>query len=298
MYKLICLFSFLFILLQSQAQYQQLDSLPGHHTRIYFSKGADIRANYIAGLVDSAYSYYTKLLNFSPEVELLVLSEADWKTYTNMPVVGMPHYDNTNNRKLVVAAGDNPLWRSFLPPLDRMDSVTAKRVREVYTMADGTLSMAAFFDLLAVHELAHAYHMQAGVKMQRQWMAELFVNMMLHNFVATYRPDLLPALTVFPQMVLGQGSAQYKFKQLHDIEDHYQEIGGKYPKNYGWFQCRWHIAAGEIYDKAGDKAAVRLWNILRQTKNKLDDAGLSSLLKKKVHKSVASVMDDWEKNTR
>src|SRR6478672_6971364 len=282
MQKFITLLSFSFLLHSASAQYQQLDSLQGHRTKIYFSKGANSRANYLAVLMDKAYQYYNKLLNFSPDVELLVLSVKDWKTYTNMPVVGMPHYDNSNNKKLVVASEDNPLWRSLVPPMELLDSATAGRVKAVYTMDDETLSMARFFDLLALHELAHAYHMQAGIKMQRQWMSELFVNMMLHNFVAEKMPELLPALTVFPTMVVGQGSASFQFKRLQDIEEKYTEIGSRHPKNYGWFQCRWHMAAGEIYDKAGAKAGVKLWKILRRMTSKLDDQALSSLLKNKV----------------
>jgi hypothetical protein len=282
----------------ANAQYEKLDSLTGHTVNIYYSKGSEQRAGSIALLVDSAMKYYNNLLKFTPKVDLLILSVNDWKRYTNMPVVGMPHYDNANNRKLVVAAENNDLWRSFTPPLDKIDAPLAQAIRSAYTMEDGSISMERFFDMLALHELAHAFHMQADIKMQRQWMAELFVNMMLHNFVAEKMPALLPALTVFPKMVVAGGSAQYKYKRLQDIEERYNEIGGQYPKNYGWFQCRWHMAAGDIYDVAGSKAAVKLWKALGAQSKKLDDESFATLLKKKVHSSVAGVMTEWDKKTK
>jgi 23S rRNA-/tRNA-specific pseudouridylate synthase len=38
--------------------------------------------------------------------------------------------------------------------------------------------------LLALHEMGHSYTAQAGLKMHRYWMGELFVNIILHTFKA------------------------------------------------------------------------------------------------------------------
>jgi hypothetical protein len=32
------------------------------------------------------------------------------------------------------------------------------------------------------------------------------------------------------------------------------------PWNYGWYQCRFHVAAAEVFDRAGPGAARRLWD--------------------------------------
>lgn len=281
----------------ANAQYEALDSLNGHRIQIYHSKGSQQRAEYVAAVTDSAFVYYSELLGFKPSVEMLVLSVADWNRYTNMPVIGMPHYDNTNNKKLVIAAEDNAFWQSFIPPLDKMDPAMAKAIKATYSRPNGTLSMESFFDLLALHELAHAFHMQAGINMQRKWMGELFVNMMLHSFVAEKMPHLLPALTVFPKMVVSAGSANYTYKKLQDIEERYDEIGSRHPNNYGWFQSRWHMAAANIYDNAGAAGAVKLWNALLQTTQKQTDVDLIKLLTK-AHPSIAAIMTNWDADTR
>jgi hypothetical protein len=74
-----------------------------------------------------------------------------------------------------VAAEDNALWKSFIPPSEQLPPSLAAQIKEVYSK-DDALTMQPFFDLLALHELGHAFHQQAGLTMQRKWMGELFCN--------------------------------------------------------------------------------------------------------------------------
>jgi len=41
--------------------------------------------------------------------------------------------------------------------------------------------------------------------MQRLWMQELFCNIMLHTYIAENEPQNLPALELFPEMVVSGG---------------------------------------------------------------------------------------------
>ncbi|HEY6626363.1 MAG TPA: hypothetical protein VIZ21_05365, partial [Ignavibacteriaceae bacterium] len=159
---------------------------------------------------------------------------------------------------------------------------------------NGGLLMQAFFDLLAIHEIGHAYHHQAGVNVQRMWMGELFCNILLHTYIAENEPEQLPALTVFPQMVIAGVKEEYKFTSLTDVEERYEEIGQKYPKNYSWYQCRWHSAAGDIYDASGVEAFVKFWNAFSDQREKLNDEELAVFLSEKVHQSIADVMLKWD----
>jgi hypothetical protein len=74
-------------------------------------------------------------------------------------------------------------------------------------------------------------------------------------------------------------------------------MGSKHPKNYGWFQCRWHSAAAGIYDTGGKELFTKLWKALKDQKEKLPDALLVDFLEKKVSRSVADVMRNWDKET-
>lgn len=275
--------------------YDQLNNLPGHFVQVYYSTGFKERASIIANRVDNAMVYYQQLLDFRPTVNFLVLDTSDWSKYTSFPVYGMPHYSNDNT--LVVAAVDNPFWKSFIPPLDQLPADLRSTIQDVYKNDKGEISMQAFFDLLALHELGHAFHFQGGLNMQRKWLQELFVNILLHTYIAENEPAALPALSLFPNMVVGSGSKEYKYTSLKDIEDRYDEIGKQHPKNYGWYQCRWHLAAGKIYDAGGKPVPGKLWQVLKTRQEHMNDEKLAVLLSA-INITLGDVMKNWDKETK
>jgi hypothetical protein len=206
----------------------------------------------------------------------------------------MPHYND--QQTLIVAAEDNPLWKSFIPPMDQLPADFRKQIETVYRNADGNISMEAFFDLLALHELGHAFHIEGGLTMQRNWMSELFCNILLHTYIAENEPEQLPALTVFPHMVINSGTKEFKYTSLQDVQERYNEIGQFHAKNYGWYQCRWHKSAGDIYDAGRKELVLKLWNAFKHQKEKLPDEQLISFMETSVHKSIADMIRNWDKD--
>ncbi len=264
---------------------------------VYYSPGHLERAENIAPRIKNAVSFHQALLDFRPSVTLMVLGPGDWDKYaTKGAVYGMPHYNEKEN-KLIVAAEDNPFWKSFMPPLDVLPEELAKNIRATYRNSEGQLSMQAFFDLLAIHELGHAFHMQGDLTMQRPWLGELFVNIFLHTYIAEREPELLPALTIFPRMVLAGGTKEFTYTSLGDITQRYDEIAMKYPKNYGWYQCRWHYAAATIYEAGGKQVLRKLWDALKNNKELLNDQQLLRFLQTMTGKSIADVMEYWDRDT-
>lgn len=277
----------------SAQNYEILTELKNHKTKVYFSKGNDERAKIIAERCDKAINYFNGIINFTPDVTLLILNQEDWWKFTNFPVYGMPHYND--NKTLIIATEDNEFWKSFIPPLDKLPEELANKIRNAYTNENGNVSMMAFFDLLALHELGHGFHFQADLKMQRLWMGELFANIFLHTYIAENEPENLPALTVFPEMVVAGGTEGYKYTTLKDIEERYEEIGQRYPKNYGWYQSRWHSAAKDIYNAGGTDVFIKLWSSLKTQRERLTDEEFADFLISNVHQSVADVMLNWDK---
>jgi len=270
------------------------DTLKGYKFTVSYSKGEERRATYIANLVAGAVNYYQKMLGVTPEFKLTIWNEADWKIYvTNSAIYGMPHY---NGKTLVVAATDNPFWKGYAPLLNQLPKNERDAAMKVYKTADGSLSMQAFFDLLAIHELGHAFQWQAEIKMQRKWMSELYVNILLHSYIAENKPVLLPALTIFPKMVVAGGTKGFTYTSLSDADEHYNELGEKYPMNYGWYQCRWHTTAATIYEKSGSQAAKKLWNAFKDQKERLKDEELMTLLTA-TDINVADMVKNWDVNT-
>lgn len=89
---------------------------------------------------------------------------------------------------------------------------------------------------------------------------ELYVNILLHNYIADNEPVQLPAFKLFPQMVIGGGTARSKYASLSDVKTKYNEIGRNHPRNYGWYLCHLHAAAGRIYDVTGKQVNRKIWD--------------------------------------
>lgn len=291
--SILLLYFFLFSAAGFSQKYSDLTALDGYKIKVYFSTGNDVRAKTVAERMDHVLEYYNTVIAYEPEVTLLILNPVDWPKHTTFPVYGMPHYDDKTNL-LIIASENNDFWKSFIPPVDLLPKELADKIKTTYVDETGSLTMQPFFDLLAIHEIGHAYHFQAGLNVQRMWMGELFCNIMLHTYIAENEPEQLPALTVFPQMVIAGGKEEYKYTSLTDIEERYEEIGQQHPKNYGWYQCRWHSAAGNIYDAGGVGTFIKLWNAFSEQKEILSDAKFAALLSEKVHQSVADVMLKWD----
>lgn len=271
----------------------QLEELKGFTQTYYYSAGQEARAKSIAVFMENAGTYFQQELAFTPRAKLYILVPQDWKAIAAKPlhdVYGFPH--NVDEGRLVIAAEDNDFWRSFLPPVDKLPPPMAAAVTTAYGKPDGSYSMMPFFDLLALHEMGHSYTAQAGLKMQRNWMGELFVNIMLHTYVAEKQPELLPALETFPTMVVGAGTAEYKFTSLEDFEKLYATLGMG-PKNYGWYQSKLHSAAKDIYNAGGQEVMIKLWKALRTHQEKMTDEEFVTMLKKEVHPAVANVYLKW-----
>jgi len=278
---------------RTKADTHPLEELKGFTQTYYYSSGHEARAKSIAVFMEDAGRFFQQELGFTPKAVLYILGPNDWKDVAAQPlrdVYGFPH--NIDESRLAIAAEDNDFWRSFLPPADKLPVSLAAQVAKAYGKPDGAYSMMPFFDLLALHEMGHSYTAQAGLKMQRHWMGELFVNIMLHTYVAEKQPGLLPALETFPNMVVGGGSAAYTFTSLADFERLYPTLGMG-PKNYGWYQSKLHAAAKDVYNAGGKQVMINLWNALKKHQQPMTDEEFIGMLKKEVHESVANVYSKW-----
>lgn len=277
------------------AEQLPLKELKGFTQTFYYSPGHEARAKNIALFMEHAGSYFQKEIGFTPKTKLYILAPQHWKNVAAKPfhdVYGFPH--NIDHVRLAIAAEDNDFWRSFLPALDQLPPAIVAQVTKAYGKPDGSCSMMPFFDLLALHEMGHSYTTQAGIKMHRHWMGELFVNIMLHTYVAEKQPQLLPALETFPNMVVGSSTAAYKFTSLEDFEKLYETLGMG-PKNYGWYQSKLHSAAKDIYNAGGKKVMKKLWKALKKHQEEMTDEEFTTMLKKEVHPSIANVFLEWNK---
>jgi len=113
---------------------------------------------------------------------------------------------------------------------------------------------------------------------------------MLHTYIAENEPSNLPALEVFPEMIVAAGANGYRYTSLSDFEKYYNNMD---PKNYGWYQCQLHVAGKNIYNAGGRNIFIQLWKGLKENTNEMTDEQFASFLNKKVNSEVAKVQTGW-----
>jgi hypothetical protein len=142
----------------------------------------------------------------------------------------------------------------------------------------GALELGPFFDLVAVHEVAHVSH-QGTQHFPRLWLQELFANLCLHAWVAERTPESLPILLTLPRLGAKAPPEAFAYHSRDDFERLYTSVGGA---NYVWFQFRLQLEAAALYDRAGSAAVTRLFGAFR-----LDDEALARRLDEAVDPGLA-----------
>lgn len=275
---------------------QSLDNLQQimiDKTEVYHSTSEAVSGKFSGQLCAEANAYFAGTLEqLEVPFRLLVLSKEDWPVFTNPQLIyGMPHYKG-DGKTLVVAAEDNDFWRRQVPNPANAPSPFKELIPVVYNL-DGNISGRYFFDLLAVHELGHAWNWAGKLNTQRKWMSELFCNMMLHTFIAEKRAELLPGLETLPAYWVQADVGKLKYTTLRQFDEDYNALGLENPFNYGWYQFRFHHAAKLLYDEVGAEAMVKLWNFLKANQEKLSDEDLVNKLEKEVHPYLAELVLNW-----
>lgn len=271
--------------------FNDLQKLDGINQNVYFSENAKDRAKKISTDVAKAESYFQKQFNVKPNYTLLVLSPPDWKKYAHpQAIYGIPHY--LPDGRLVVASENNDFWRRNAPPIAQLPKDLAEKMTATYNDKNGEINLTNAFDLLAIHELGHAFQSVAKMVSQRNWLSELLCNVLLHTYLADNDPKQLPYITVFTKTAISSFPTQrLKFTKLEDFEANYNEIAKNYPDNYGWYQCRFHVTAGDIYDAGGASSMKKIWNLLLSQKQKLSDDELLKLLSTDV--ALQKAITNW-----
>lgn len=241
----------------------RLPRLDGYPFEVRYSPPARVQAVRLADLTRDGYTYFATIFpGTSPTLTATFLAPPDWRRGYGVPSYYPP------DRRLRVATDDNPFWQSFgriarlTSPFDAYPMLT-----KAYTDSSGRLQIRKFFDLIAVHELAHAFAVQGGAEFPTLWLQEIFANLALYAFVARTRPAELPYLTTLPEAethiaLFNIVTRVSGYTSLDDFDRHFPM--GKIDRplgeaNYGWYQVRFVTLARDVFEEGGEAALSRLW---------------------------------------
>jgi hypothetical protein len=262
---------------------KQLRPVDGFAFPVHASRGTEERARAIANRVARAHTWLADVLTFRPRVRVMALAPQDWDRLAEFPVFGFPHFIGDDT--IVAGSVAAPFFGEIVDLLQPdLSEATRLRLQDVYgtpPMVDG------FADLLAIHELGHLFHVQAGFWKPATWLPELFCNVGLQGYVAEVEPAELDVLETLPPATREIKPEQFAVRGLDEM-DRASSVGG--PLNYAWYELLLHAAAKRIWEQGGREAFHRLYERFRKGPH-VDD--LRRVLHEEVHPEFARVIDEW-----
>jgi hypothetical protein len=282
-----------------------LTRLGGYRFEVRYSHGSLVRARAAADVAADAYGYFTGLFSgVEPDIAVIVADEADWES--RQPY-GLPFFNDDGGQIrpgiVVMPAGSGDFWIAMGE--DIRDASPRGYTRLLATYPDGAdgLDLQPFFDLVTIHELAHAFEQLGDLRLPTFWLGEIFANLALHAFVATRQPKSLNTLEVLS--TVGAKSRRLRarmradgYSTLEELEAHY--TGGDQPMsplNYVWYQYRWQRLAARMFDTDGEEGLVRFWNCFHATDRlscgKVTAASLAPLLRAEVSETLGRAIQNW-----
>ena len=217
-----------------------ITDLSGFPFPVVVTAGLEEKATRIAERTRDARSWMSGILGMEPQIRIEVLGPEDFAERAELPSLGLPHMNEEGT--MFLAGFDTSTFDAsiaetmkYLPPADR----------SAFAQAYGDPpSVQTFVDLLSLHELAHAYHMQRGWSFQKLWMGELFCNLALQGFVADHEPAMRPALETLPT------AAHHMPPDAQGVTG-IDAMGAENPLTYVWYEFRLQVAAIRLWDASG-----------------------------------------------
>jgi hypothetical protein len=283
----------------------ELSHLGGYPFEVRYSHGVLARATDAADLAKQAYAYFSRLFSAEPDIALVVADRADWPD-NGLPY-GLPFFrDDAGEIRpgvIVMPAGGGEFWCAIAQDLRDASRRGYATLLATYPDGAGGVDLQPFLDLITIHELGHAFEVLGDLRLPTFWLSEIFVNLALHAFVATRRPDCLPTLEVLPTVGARSRNLAARmraegYSTLDELQAHYTGSEDSMdPRNYVWFQYRWQRLAAKMFDVGGEAGLVRFWACFH-SRDRVDAgeataASLAPLLATEVSPALGRAVRDW-----
>jgi hypothetical protein len=272
---------------------------------VRYSDGTLPRATATADVAAAAYAYFSRLFSaVEPDIALIVADETDW--WSRQPY-GLAYFNDDDDQirpgVLVMPAGGGEFWTAIAQDLRDASPRGYATLLAIYPDGTGGVDLQPFFDLIAIHELGHAFEVLGDLRLPTFWLSEIFVNLAMHAFVATQLPASLPTLETLPTVGARSRKLAARMRAegyctLEELQAHY--TGGDDPMsalNYVWFQYRWQRLAAKMFEIDGEDGLMRFWDCFHAadpvSPHEATAASLAPLLTTEVSRTLGRAVREW-----
>lgn len=227
----------------------RLQRIEGDPVTLHFSPDYHPRAQRVGKLVEEAHHFLTEWLGVEAHTTVSLLRRENWRHLRRAPY-GYPH-SSPDHSTIFVPATYPPPW------IDRSralyEAAPERLQRKVCGEEDELRrQIAAFYDLVAVHELGHLFIHHLKLALGTKWLTELIANLFATAFFVERRPELAECWLAWADI---QSSQDVPFQSLEAYEANYSSLSFA---NASYYQGRFNRHALRLWQQHGRALAAPL----------------------------------------
>lgn len=222
-----------------------LPSIPGA-VPAYYTDGHRERALRIQSLLKDAARFFSSAeVGIQVELHIAVLGPDDWKKMLGPLPYGLPTTSDDEPRVAFLPATDeNVITASALAIQPRISASTRSLIESSGMSYDA--AAREFVNLVALHELGHAYTVALGVEFKSKWFHEVMSTYFAYSYLLRNRLELA---LIWDGILKGYLEAvKPRFRSLGLFEQFYVMVG---LDNFIWYHAMFQRRVGEVHALKG-----------------------------------------------
>lgn len=227
--------------------YPTLSSLEGFPFPVFVSHGSEERGRSIASRATHAIDWLGHVTGKVRRPNLVVADEHDWPSVCEVPIYGMPF---SIPNKLGTSPTPALWWQEYVDALRPHLSEPASTAIAA-TFGDPP-DFTGIADLIITHEATHLFHeihpATFASEFPSDWVMELFANLGMYGYLATYDPEQLRLLAAMADATIDAGHAFWDLQDLALMGESAQAG----VTNYVWYEFRLIRLAAQLWTAGGE----------------------------------------------
>jgi hypothetical protein len=212
-------------------------AVPTYHTPGYVE-----RARALQRLVEDGRRFFADSLGLRAEVNLAVLSGADWSRLTPVPYT-IPFFSPGAAMIFLPATTAGPVVDDYLASRPRLPASRLRQIHDAgFSFEEGAHKMV---DLIGYHELGHLYLRAYGIQPPGHWVNEFLATYFAYAYLRRAQPHLAE---LWDGMVQPAPGSRPPHTSLADFDRLYFGVG---PENYFWYQGTFAARVSEVFAARG-----------------------------------------------
>jgi len=211
---------------------------------VYYPRAHEAKALRLRTVVQEAMRFFTDSLGVAPDLTLAVVERHQWEQLGLGQPYGIPGVDG-NPPVAFVPATDDGLAATDALSIEAGISDTARSLVAAAGM-DWPTASRRYVDLVALHEMGHAFAEAYGISVPSKWFGEFLATYFAYTYLVAAQPA---DARLWSGVLQGYRDAvRPEYRTLEEFERLYFGVGAQ---NYVWYQARFQQQVAMVHARYG-----------------------------------------------